>query len=247
MRPIEHANLKGPEPRRGGRIALAPAVWALALHLGAPAAGLGGAAVWVASATAQENAPAAQEQPASGAEAAKKRRRARKPAEAAPAPKSPEAAAPPTAADAGDPLVEQLSKAGVKGCLAGMSAMAKQTLGGVVSYGRAANWQTSAPNQRLASLILGQSYPQGAPLPKGLSIMLGAPAGPAKCDTYGVQVIPTKDKCADLQTKITVRGKKLGDISGIPFLNDVNKSQIMLLPSAGDGCVLVALRIVYSE
>ena len=162
-------------------------------------------------------------------------------------PNASEAAAAPPPVAASDPLVDQLSKAGVKGCLAGITDMGKLTLGGVASYGRAANWQTRTPDERLASIILGQSYPMEAPLPKAVAILLGAPAGPAKCDTYGVQVIPTKDKCLDLQTKITVRGKKLGELSGIPFLNDVNKSQIMLLTSAGDGCVLVALRISYSE
>jgi hypothetical protein len=208
--------------------------------------------------------PAAAEAPAAEApaespkpaEPPKKRHRPKRPAaEAAPkkapeeapaAAKTPAETAPAAAAAEPDPIVLQLGQAGVKTCLPAIAEMGKKTLPGVAGYARAANWQNQSPNERLASVVLGQAYPEGAPLPKAIAVLLGAPAG-KKCDTYGVQVIPTKDKCTDLQTKILIRGKKVGELSGIPFLNDVNGSQVMLVPSAGDGCVLVALRINYAD
>lgn len=146
-----------------------------------------------------------------------------------------------------DPLVEQLKKAGVRTCLPKMTELGKKTLPGVAGYARAANWQTRTPDDRLSSVILGQAYPETSPLPKAFAMLFGAPSGKTKCDGYSVHVIPTKDKCSVLQTKVLIRGKKIGELSGIPLLNDSTGSEVLLLPSAGDGCVLVGIRIDYAE
>lgn len=204
---------------------------------------------------AQDNPAPAVHEPNAPAEAPKKRHSVKKPAEATPlvpaqpaqGAAEPPAAAATEAAGGVDPLVVQLEKAGVKTCLPTITTMGNNTLPGVAGYARAANWQTKTPNDRLASVILGQSYPDTSPLPKAFAMLFGSPAGKSKCDGYSVQVIPTKDKCKDLQTKILIRGKKIGELSGIPFLNDVAGAQVMLLPSAGDGCVVIGVRIDYAE
>lgn len=232
MRRFQPARIASSIPKVAAAM-LALVAAATSLSLGRPAA-------------AQDNpAPAA---PAP-AETPKKRHNAKKPAEAPPPPAAAEQTGPTAAGEvaAPDPLVVQLDKAGVKTCLTTMTALGKKTLPGVAGYARAANWQTKTPNERLASVILGQSYPDGAPLPKAFSMLFGSPSGKTKCDGYSVQVIPTVEKCSALQTKILIRGKKIGDLSGIPFLNDVNGAQVLLLPSAGDGCVLVGVRIDYAE
>ena len=75
--------------------------------------------------------------------------------------------------------------------------------------------------------------------------MFGAPDGRGKCDSVSVQVLPSPVNCPDLQTSILLKGKLLGNLAGLAFLQDVN-SQVVLVPTAGPGCVLVAIHTEYA-
>ena len=63
----------------------------------------------------------------------------------------------------------------------------------------------------------------------------------------GVQVIPTCVSCKDVQVQILLQGKALSELAGIPLLQDQSNARVMLLPSAGNGCVIVGVNNFYVE
>lgn len=170
-----------------------------------------------------------------------------KPAEAA-KPAAPAAAAAPAGAAAASDIqtLEQLSKAGVKSCLQIAKAVGQATMFGT-EYAAASTWNSKQPDNRFSVSMIGQKLAPNAGATNGISGIFSAPTGNGKCDAAAVQIIPTQDTCSKIQTQVLEKGKLLGDLAGIPILQNAANAQVMLIPAASNSCVVVALSTAYTE
>ncbi len=168
-----------------------------------------------------------------------------KPAATAPA------AAAPAAGASGTPAAEiqtmdQLSKAGVKSCLQIAKAVGQATMFGT-EYAAASTWNSKQPDNRFSVSMIGQKLAPNAGATNGISGVFSSPTANGKCDAAAVQIIPTQDACSKIQTQVLEKGKLLGDLAGIPILQNAANAQVMLIPAAANSCVVVALSTAYTE
>ena len=174
-----------------------------------------------------------------------------KPAKEEPAAKAAPAAKPASsdasgAAQAEIQTLEQLSKAGVKSCLQIAKAVGQATMFGT-EYAAASTWNTKQPDSRFSVSMIGQKLAPNSGATNGISGVFSAPTSNGKCDAAAVQIIPTQDACSKIQTQVLEKGKLLGDLAGIPILQNAADAQVMLIPAAGNSCVVVALSTAYTE
>ena len=144
-------------------------------------------------------------------------------------------------------VVTQLKNAGIKTCLQTAQGLGGYTMGGVTEYAAATTWNVKQPDSRISIAMIAQKFGKSAAAPLGISSVFSAPNADGKCDGAGVQVIPTTLACSAVQTQILVKGKQIADLASIPMLQDGNNARIMLLPSAGNGCVIVGFNNLYAE
>ena len=175
---------------------------------------------------------------------------AAKPAAAAAAKPGAKTDAPAAQTAAAEPefqVTAQLRTAGVKTCLQTAQGMGAYTMNGVTEYAAASSWNAKTPDTRFVSALIGQKFGAGGGAPVGMSSVFSAPNPAGKCDGAGVQVIPTASACKDVQGQILQKGKALTELAGIPLLQDAANARLMLLPSAGNGCVIVGVNNFYAE
>src|SRR5271170_1559831 len=142
---------------------------------------------------------------------------------------------------------QQLQAAGVKTCLPSADGIARFEMAGVTEYAAASTWNKIAPDQRLVSAVIGQRFGQSVAAPVGVSGVVSAPNANGKCDSVAIQVIPTANACASVQTEVLAKGELLGTLAGVPMFRDKQNMHVMLLPTSGNGCVIVALNNFYAE
>ena len=172
-------------------------------------------------------------------------------APAAAAAAAPAATAAPAAAAGGAAATEiqtmdQLSKAGVKSCLQIAKAVGQATMFGT-EYAAASTWHSKQPDSRFSVSMIGQKLAPNSGATNGISGVFSAPTTDGKCDAAAVQIIPTQDACSKIQTQVLEKGKLLGDLAGIPILQNSANAQVMLIPAAANGCVIVALSTAYTD
>ena len=163
-------------------------------------------------------------------------------AAAAPAPAAPAAAG--SAAEI--QTMDQLSKAGVKSCLQIAKAVGQATMFGT-EYAAASTWHSKQPDHRFSVSMIGQKLAPNSGATNGISGVFSAPTTDGKCDAAALQIIPTQDACSKIQAQVMEKGKLLGDLAGIPILQNAANAQVMLIPAAANGCVVVALSTAYTE
>jgi hypothetical protein len=161
---------------------------------------------------------------------------------AAPAP----AASGGTAPAAEIQTMDQLSKAGVKSCLQIAKAVGQATMFGT-EYAAASTWNSKQPDNRFSVSMIGQKLAPNAGATNGISGVFSAPTANGKCDAAALQIIPTQDACSKIQSQVLEKGKLLGDLAGIPILQNAANAQVMLIPASGNSCVVVALSTAYTE
>lgn len=177
---------------------------------------------------------------------------------AKPATAKKEAAAPATKADAAakpaEPraadfqTMDQLQKAGVKRCLQLAQAVGQATMVGTSEYAAASTWHSKQPDQRFSVSMIGQKFGAAdSTISNGVSGVFSSPTAEGRCDAAAVQIIPTSEPCSKTQAQILLKGKSLGNLAGVPLLQNAANAQVMLIPAANNSCVLVALSTVYTE
>ncbi len=142
--------------------------------------------------------------------------------------------------------MEQLSKAGVKNCLQIAKAVGQATMFGT-EYAAASTWHSKQPDNRFSVSMIGQRLAPNAGATNGVSSVFSTPTADGKCDAAALQIIPTQDSCAKIQAQVLEKGKLLGDLAGVPILQNAANAQIMLIPAAASSCVVVALSTAYTE
>jgi hypothetical protein len=142
--------------------------------------------------------------------------------------------------------MDQLSKAGVKSCLQIAKAVGQATMFGT-EYAAASTWNSKQPDNRFSVSMIGQKLAPNAGATNGISGVFSSPTANGKCDAAAVQIIPTQDACSKIQAQVLEKGKLLGDLAGIPILQNAANAQVMLIPAASNSCVVVALSTAYTE
>lgn len=105
------------------------------------------------------------------------------------------------------------------------------------------NWNPGAPALHAFESIAIQTY-QGSAAPRSTSVLLATPAANG-CDASTVLVFPSARSCADIEKDIAKSARLLGKLAGLPLYGTDSNEHRLLLPSAGNGCVIVAVRIQY--
>lgn len=138
-------------------------------------------------------------------------------------------------------FVQRLAQAGVKTCLPRIAQMGAASMGNVTTFGFASDWNKKFPNTHMAGVLLGQKYGNSPKIPQGFTGVFGAPNGAGRCDGVAVQVLPSPLPCQALQQNIQQKkGKELGNLAGVAFLEDAS-GQELLVPTAANTCVLVSV------
>jgi len=157
---------------------------------------------------------------------------------------SPAAAEPSRSPAAEGTFSKRLAASGVKSCLSRIDELGKGVMDGVSSFSPASNWNIAAPDNHLASVLLGQKY-NNPKLPLGFAALFGAPNGSDGCDGASVQVLPSPIDCPTLQQDILKRGKLIGDLAGVPLIQDVS-SQVALVATSANTCVMVSIHSAFA-
>jgi len=144
--------------------------------------------------------------------------------------------------------LDQLQRAGVKRCLQTAKAVGQATMTGSSEYAAVSTWNNKQPDNRFSVSMIGQHFAPGQnSTSNGLSGVFSVPTSEGKCDAAAVQIIPTTEPCTSVQAQILQKGRTLGNLAGVPLLQNAANAQVMLLPAANNSCVLVALSTVYTE
>lgn len=98
-------------------------------------------------------------------------------------------------------------------------------------------------DERLFASIAGLRYVQQA-APRAAAVVGAVPTRNGKCDALGVQVVPSARSCGTLQASLLGKGKAVANLTGLPLIESPNGQRFLLLPSAGNGCVIVAVSAV---
>jgi len=101
-------------------------------------------------------------------------------------------------------------------------------------------WVTSAPNDNAFQSTVGLSYPNKA-APNAAAIIFAAPVGAGRCEGETVQIYPTAQACSIVQANLIKEGRTVATLQALPVVETKTGAKDILLPSAGGGCVIVAI------
>jgi len=102
------------------------------------------------------------------------------------------------------------------------------------------------PDDRLFGSIAGLRYAQRA-APRAVSVIAAVPSKAGKCDGLGVQIVSSARSCGALQASLLDKGRAVANLAGLPLIENASGQRFMLLPSAGNGCVVVAVNTMFGH
>jgi hypothetical protein len=160
-------------------------------------------------------------------------------APAQPAPPQP----PPSTAAEPQPLVHA-SQAGVKSCLDGIARAANGTID--TQHAAMSQWFTGAADSHLFQSIISLAYPNKV-APHAAAVLLAAPTQGQSCDTSTVQIFPTARPCNAVLADLLKTGKVIADLAGMPVSQTPNGARQLLMPTAGNGCVMIVVNLTFGK
>jgi hypothetical protein len=160
-------------------------------------------------------------------------------APAQPAPPQP----PPSTAAEPQPLVHA-SQAGVKSCLDGIARAANGTID--TQHAAMSQWFTGAADSHLFQSIISLAYPNKI-APHAAAVLLAAPTEGQSCDTSTVQIFPTARPCNAVLADLLKDGKVIADLAGMPVSQTPNGARQLLMPTAGNGCVMIVVNLTFGK
>jgi hypothetical protein len=104
------------------------------------------------------------------------------------------------------------------------------------------SWNAAAPNDNPFVSIIGLSYANKA-APNGAAIILAAPIGAARCAGETVQIYPFAQSCSATQASLIKEGHTVATLRALPVVETKAGVRNVLIPTAGGGCVLVAVTL----
>jgi hypothetical protein len=102
------------------------------------------------------------------------------------------------------------------------------------------SWTQAAPNENAFQSIIGLNYPNKA-APNGVAVILAAPVAAGKCEGQTIQIYPFGQSCSAIQATLVKDGQTIATLRSLPVVQTRNGFRDILLPTAGGGCVVVAV------
>ena len=164
------------------------------------------------------------------------------PAAAPPQPAPPQP--PPSTAAEPQPLVHA-SQASIKSYLDGIARAANGTID--TQHAAVLQWFTGAADSHLFQSIISLAYPNKV-APHAAAVLLAAPTQGQSCDTSTVQIFPTARPCNAVLADLLKTGKVIADLAGMPVGPELpNGARQLLMPTAGNGCVMVVVNLTFGK
>ncbi len=107
-------------------------------------------------------------------------------------------------------------------------------------------WSTAAPDSHMFESIVSLAYPNRI-APRAAAILLAAPTPAQNCDSSTVQIFPTARPCNIVEADLLKEGKVIADLGGLPVTQSPNGARQILLPTAGNGCVMIVVTLVFGK
>ena len=136
------------------------------------------------------------------------------------------------------------ARAGVKSCLDGIARAANGTID--TEHTAMSQWFTGAADSHMFQSIVSLAYPNRI-APRAAAILLAAPTPAQNCDTSTVQVFPTARPCNVVEADLLKDGKVIADLAGLPVTQSPNGARQILLPTAGNGCVMIVVTLMFGK
>jgi hypothetical protein len=104
------------------------------------------------------------------------------------------------------------------------------------------SWSTAAPDSNIFVSVVGLSYANKT-APNAAAVVAAAPIGSGKCQGTTVQVYPIAQSCSALQASLIKEGHTIATLQALPVIETKTGSRDVLIPTAGGGCVLLAVSL----
>ncbi len=132
-----------------------------------------------------------------------------------------------------------VEQAGVKACKDVFPALGFAAAAGS-TFNATTSWSDKNPDQHSISSIVGMSFNTDQFKGSGASLVFSAPT-PAKdgCEGTFVRVVPVAQDCNTFLAGLPKDSKIGNSLQGLPVITTQNGLQIILMPSAGNGCVVM--------
>lgn len=136
------------------------------------------------------------------------------------------------------------SNGGITTCVDSLARASSQAVDG--EHQAFSFWDPNRPNEGTFRSIVSLRYPNPT-APRGVAVIINSPNVGSTCDATTLQVLPTARTCAAIQSDIMKNGRAIANLTGLALIQAQQDVTYMLLPTAGDGCTIVAIRSIRSQ
>lgn len=105
------------------------------------------------------------------------------------------------------------------------------------------NWNSGAPNLHAFQSIVIETY-QSPVAPRAASVILASPSANG-CDATAIQVFPSARPCIEVEKDILKSSAVIGKLAGLPLYRTSANEHRVLMPTAGNGCVIIGVSVQY--
>lgn len=105
------------------------------------------------------------------------------------------------------------------------------------------NWNPGAPNLHAFQSIVIETY-QSSAAPRAASVILASPSATG-CDATAIQVFPSARPCIEVEKDILKSSAVIGKLAGLPLYRTNANEHRVLMPTAGNGCVIIGVSVQY--
>jgi hypothetical protein len=135
------------------------------------------------------------------------------------------------------------SNGGITTCFDSLARASSQAVDG--EHQAYSFWDKKRPNEGTFRSIVSLRYPHAA-APRGAAVIINGPVDGA-CDATTLQILPTLRPCGAIQGDLMKGGKAVANLAGLALIQTPQDLSYLLLPTAGDGCTIVAIRVIRSQ
>jgi hypothetical protein len=136
------------------------------------------------------------------------------------------------------------SNGGITTCFDSLARASSQAIDG--EHQAFSFWDRQRPNESTFRSIVSLRYPQPT-APRGAAIIINSPVAGSACDATTLQIVPTLRPCSAIQGDLIKNGKAIANLAGLALIQAPQDLSYLLLPTAGDGCTIVAVRVIRSQ
>jgi hypothetical protein len=136
-------------------------------------------------------------------------------------------------------FTEHVEKAGVTACRDVFPALGFAAAAGS-TFNATTSWSDKDPASHSISSIVGMHFDTGQLKGSGASFVFSAPT-PAKggCEGTFVRVVPVAQDCSSFASTLPKESTLGPSLQGLPVITLPSGVQTVLIPSAGNGCVVL--------